>query len=211
MGPHTAANLKEKNNNKMKDYIAVAGQLGISHLLVISQTKSKSSAGVPSHHNIVMRMGKFPGGPTLHYHITKYSLCRHIHAAQKHPFESASIYLTPPLVVLNNFGSASSSAPSGGATDPLAINPNSHDPSSQHVQMMRVTLQHLFPSIDVTTVQLKECRRVVLCDYNKETGEVDVRHYAIKAQPTGISRSLKKLMTNSTKMIPNLGGLKVRN
>ena len=201
MGPYTTSNLKEKNYNKMKDYVAVAGQLGITHLLVVSQTKSNTNGS--SH--IVLKMGKYPSGPTLHFHITKYTLCRQVHASQKHPFESASAYLTPPLVVLNNFTGSSNTS-----VDNLAINPNSTDPSAQHVQIMRVTLQHLFPSINVATIQLNQCRRVVLCDYNKETGEVDIRHYAIRAQPTGISKNIKKLLTQSSKIIPNLGALEVR-
>ena len=202
MGPYTTSNLKEKNYNKMKDYIAVAGQLGITHLLVLSQTKSNTNGSS----NIVLKMGKYPSGPTLHFHITKYTLCRQVHASQKHPFESASAYLTPPLVVLNNFTSNSNNS----NLDHLAINPNSTDTAAQHVQIMRVTLQHLFPSINVATIQLNQCRRVVLCDYNKETGEVDIRHYAIRAQPTGISKNIKKLLTQSSKVIPNLGGLEVR-
>ena len=144
MGPHTTASLKEKNYNKMKDYVAVAGQLGVTHLMVVSQTKSNAnggSAGAVPHHNVVLKVGKYPGGPTLHFHVPKYTLCRHVHAAQKHPFESASTYLTPPLVVLNNFGSSgagssSSSVAAGGVTDPA-------NTSAPHVQMMRVTLQHL--------------------------------------------------------------------
>jgi len=205
MGPHTAASLKEKNYNKMKDYIAVAGQLGITHLMVLSQTKSNSNgsgdAATVPHSNIVMKVGKYPSGPTLHFHITRYTLSRQVHASQKHPFESASTYLTPPLVVLNNFGNSGPTGLDGG---------NSVDPSQmQHVQMVRVTLQHLFPSINVATIQLSQCRRVVLCDYNKETGEVDIRHYAIRAQPTGVNRNVKKLITQSSKVIPNLGGLGV--
>lgn len=210
MNPYTASNLKEKNDNKIKDYIAVATQLGVSHLMVLSQTKSNNENS--PHHNVVLKMGRVPSGPTLHFHVTRYTLCRHIHAAQKHPYESASMYLTPPLVVFNNFGSTEQTAEDilQNAEVASSADRNSNSAQQQHVQIIKLTLKHMFPSIDVTTIQLSQCRRVVLCDYNKETGEVDIRHYAIKAQPTGISKNIKKLMTQSSSMVPNLGSLEVR-
>lgn len=146
----------------------------MTHLLLLSQTKS----------NVVLKIGRYPSGPTLHFHVSQYTLCRHIRSNQKHPFDSATAYLTPPLVVLNNFG---------------------QDESSQ-VQLMKVTLQHMFPSINIKTVRLSECRRVVLFHYHKDTGLVELRHYAIRASPVGISRNIKKILQSK---IPNLGQLEV--
>ena len=62
----------------------------------------------------------------------------------------------------------------------------------------------MLPSIDVKTVRLSECRRVVLFNYNKEDSSVEMRHYAIRAQPVGISRSVKRIIQAR---IPNLGSL----
>lgn len=62
----------------MKDFAAVAGQLGVSHLLVVSQTDK----------NVVLRASRFPNGPTLHFRINKYSLARQVRLLQKRPFES---------------------------------------------------------------------------------------------------------------------------
>lgn len=39
-------------------------------------------------------------------------------------------------------------------------------------------------------------------NYNPETKLIDFRHYAIKAVPVGISRSVKKIVQSK---IPNLG------
>ncbi|KAJ2369782.1 rRNA-binding ribosome biosynthesis protein, partial [Coemansia sp. RSA 2607] len=36
MEPNTASNLKERVNNRIKDYVAVSAQLGISHILMFS-------------------------------------------------------------------------------------------------------------------------------------------------------------------------------
>lgn len=61
----------------MKDYSAVAGQLGVTHILAISQTKS----------SVLLRIGRHPEGPTLHFRILKYSLSRQVRALQKRPYE----------------------------------------------------------------------------------------------------------------------------
>ncbi len=94
------------------------------------------------------------------------------------------IDMTPPLVVLNNFSQSEES----------------------QVKLMRATFQHMFPTINVKTVRLSECRRVVLFNFNKEDGSVEMRHYAIRATPVGISRSVKKVLQSK---IPNLGELEV--
>lgn len=174
MGPYTASNLREKSYNRMKDFAAVAGQLGVTHLMVFSQTDN----------NVVMRVSRFPSGPTLHFKIEKYSLARQVRASQKRPFESPAAYMTPPLVVLNNFSQSEES----------------------QVKLMKATFQHMYPTINVKTVRLSECRRVVLFNYNKENGTVEMRHYAIRATPVGISKSVKKIIQSK---IPDLGKLQV--
>lgn len=62
----------------MKDYAAVAGQLGITHLVVISQTAN----------NVIMRLARFPDGPTLHFRINQYSLSRQVRSTQRRPYDS---------------------------------------------------------------------------------------------------------------------------
>ena len=92
--------------------------------------------------------------------------------------------MTPPLVVLNNFGQSEES----------------------HVKLMRITFQHTFPTINTKTVKLSDCRRVVLYHYNKDEGTVEMRHYAIRAQPVGVSSAVKRILQSR---IPNLGELEV--
>ena len=64
----------------------------------------------------------------------------------------------------------------------------------------------MFPTINVKTVKLSDCRRVVLFHFNKEEGVVEMRHYAVRATPVGISRSVKKIIQLK---VPNLGDLEV--
>jgi hypothetical protein len=42
MLPHTAAALKESKRNTLKDFVAVAGPLGVSHFLILTATEKAS-------------------------------------------------------------------------------------------------------------------------------------------------------------------------
>lgn len=72
MNPYTATNLRERAYNRLKDYIAVADKLGVTHIFAISQTDK----------NIVMKIGKTPEGPTIHFRVKEYSLSQQIKALQ---------------------------------------------------------------------------------------------------------------------------------
>lgn len=89
--------------------------------------------------------------------------------------------MTPPLVVLNNFSQSVES----------------------HTKLMRVTFQHMFPTINIKTVKLSECRRVVLF-HLMEDGNVEMRHYAVRANPVGVSKSVKRIIEAK---LPDLGSL----
>lgn len=172
MGPYTATNLKEKRSNRMKDYTSVAGSLGVSHLLGVSQTQTST----------VMRIAKIGTGPTLHFKANEIKSVNSVRALQKKPYDSTSSYATPPLVVLNDFGQA----------------------GAQHVQLMRATFQHMYPSIDVEKIHLKDARRVVLFHYRKEDDKVEMRHYAIRSSNVGVSKQVKSLLKGK---LPKLGDL----
>lgn len=85
-------------------------------------------------------------------------------------------------VVLNNFGDKD--APS-------------------HVRLMKVTLQNMFPSINVATVKLQDCRRVVMFNLDKTKGTVEMRHFAVRATPTGIAKAIKKVHTDRVRVRTN--------
>lgn len=89
MEPGTASRLKERRGNKLKDYVVMCGPLGVTHLLLFS----RSASG-----NTNLRVGLTPRGPTMHFRVEKYSLCRDVQRAQKHPLGGGKEYITPPLV-----------------------------------------------------------------------------------------------------------------
>mmetsp|Transcript_8830 Transcript_8830/g.21736 ORF Transcript_8830/g.21736 Transcript_8830/m.21736 type:complete len:436 (-) Transcript_8830:339-1646(-) len=129
-----------------------------------------------------MRLMRVPRGPTLTFRVLKYSLKQDIAAMQKKPHTPTDRdILDPPLLVLNNFVGE-------GAGSKLTA----------------TALQSMFPPLDVEAIKLKSCRRVLLVNKNKLDGTIDMRHYLIKAAPTGISKSIKKIVRAK---IPNLGKL----
>jgi ribosome biogenesis protein SSF1/2 len=96
MEPHTAVNLKESKTNKLKDFVQVAGPLGISHFLILSATDRSK----------YVKICRAPRGPTLSFRVHKYTLAREVQSSQKNPRSPPSAFRSPPLVVLNNFGDA---------------------------------------------------------------------------------------------------------
>ena len=88
MEPNTAIKLKERRRNKLRDYVDMAGPLGVSHALVFARTGS----------GISLRIGRIPRGPTLSFKVESYSLRRDIRAMQTKPSLSSLLYKTAPLV-----------------------------------------------------------------------------------------------------------------
>ncbi len=89
MEPDTAARLKERRANRLRDYVTMSGPLGVSHLLLFSRSESG---------NTNLRLAITPRGPTLHFNVEKYSLCKDVRKALKRPKGGGKEYLTAPLV-----------------------------------------------------------------------------------------------------------------
>jgi hypothetical protein len=98
MMPYTAKALRESDRNVMKDFIAIAGPLNVSHMMCLTHSDSGTST---------LRICRFPRGPTLYFNIESYSLCRDIISRQRHPFSPGKAELLhSPLVVLNSMQNA---------------------------------------------------------------------------------------------------------
>jgi hypothetical protein len=74
-------------------------------------------------------------------------LIRNVRELLRHPVDPSALTDTAPLVVLNNFGGSG-----GGA---------------KHIALMTSMLQGMFPTIDIGTVRLGSCQRVVLFHFDK--------------------------------------------
>ncbi|KAK4189418.1 ribosome biogenesis protein SSF1 [Podospora australis] len=199
MEPGTASRLKERKANRLRDYVTMCGPLGVSHLLLFSRSDSG---------NTNMRLAIAPRGPTFHFRVEKYSLTKDVRRAQRHPKGGGKEYITPPLLVMNNF------------TTPTAT---SDSPVPRHLESLTTTaFQSLFPPINPQRTPLKSIRRVLLLNReqdpeNEGTFIINFRHYAITTKAVGLSKPLRRLnaaerLLRTTKPgkkggLPNLGKL----
>lgn len=89
MEPGTAARLKERRSNKLRDFTSMAGPLGVSHLLLFSRSESG---------NTNLRIAVTPRGPTLSFRVNNYSLCKDLINSMRRHKSGRADYMTSPLV-----------------------------------------------------------------------------------------------------------------
>ncbi|GIY28698.1 suppressor of SWI4 1 homolog [Caerostris darwini] len=167
MEPFTAAHLKVKKVNVLKDFVNIAGLFNVTHLVIF--TKSKNA--------MYLRFTKLPHGPTLTFQIKEYSLVSDVISSQKKSVMYEKLFEHHPLLVLNNFKG-----------------------EGMHFKLMATMFQNMFPSINVNKINLNTIRRCLLLNYNEDK-TIELRQYAIKVIPTGMSKAVKKLIQNK---VPNL-------
>ncbi|XP_031690060.1 suppressor of SWI4 1 homolog [Oncorhynchus kisutch] len=95
MEPFTAESLKVRKKNVLKDFVAVAGPLGVTHFMIFTKTPS----------SVNMRLARLPKGPMLHFRVTKYSLIKDVVSSLKRHRMHEQQFTHHALLVLNNFGS----------------------------------------------------------------------------------------------------------
>lgn len=168
MEPYTAANLKERKSNKIKDFVNLSGIFHVSHMCIFNEAQTQIS----------FKILRMPRGPTLSFKVHQYSLSRDVIGLQKKSYDDHKAYLQPPLVIMNSFSG-----------------------EGRHIKLMAATFQNMFPTINLKTVKLSNIRRCVLISYNPTTKLIDLRHYLINIVPTGLKKSVKKVVLGK---IPNL-------
>ncbi|KZM28354.1 rRNA-binding ribosome biosynthesis protein [Ascochyta rabiei] len=179
MEPDTAVRLKERRANKLRDYTTMCGPLGVTHLLLFSRSESG---------NTNLRLARTPHGPTLHFRVEKYSLCKDIAKSLKHPRAGLTDFHTPPLLVMNNFLTSDATRESLADAAP-----------PKHLEKLVTDMfQGLFPPIQPHTTPLHTIKRVLLLHReppNPDTGSVAIslRHYAITTKVTGLPKALRRL------------------
>ncbi|CAH2040168.1 unnamed protein product, partial [Iphiclides podalirius] len=129
-----------------------------------------------------MRLARLPRGPTLTFRIHNYSLSRDVISSLKKQYVMSRAFKSAPLIVLNSFSG-----------------------EGNHMKLMATMFQNMFPTINITTVKLKNIRRCVLMNYNPATKLIDMRHYVIRAIPVGLNKGTKKMVQGK---IPNLNRCK---
>lgn len=175
----------------------MAGPLGVTHLILFSKSKTG---------NTNMRIALHPRGPTLHFKVESYSLCKDVEKALRRPRGGGQDHRTPPLLVMNNFNS-----------------PNADENSKvpKRLESLTTTIfQSLFPPISPQTTPLSSIKRVMLLNRElppdgsgNDSYILNLRHYAITTRKTGIPKRIRRLDAaelrhkDKKKHIPNLGKL----
>uniref|UniRef100_A0A671WZJ4 Peter pan homolog n=1 Tax=Sparus aurata TaxID=8175 RepID=A0A671WZJ4_SPAAU len=95
MEPFTAESLKIKKKNVLKDFVTIAGPLGVTHFIIFSKTPT----------SVNMRLARLPKGPTLHFKVLKYSLIKDVVSTLKKHRMHEQQFTHHPLLILNNFSS----------------------------------------------------------------------------------------------------------
>ncbi|KAI7112461.1 Brix-domain-containing protein, partial [Hortaea werneckii] len=182
MEPQTATRLKERKSNKLRDYTSMAGPLGVSHLLLFSRSRNG---------NVNLRLAITPRGPTFHFRVEKYSLCKDVHRSMKRPKSGGNDqHLTAPLLVMNNFTAQQQQQQQEANGDQQPK--KNHPEIPKHLESLATTVfQSLFPPINPTTTPLKSIKRILLLDRmpppsdssapsDKANYVLQLRHYAIE-------------------------------
>lgn len=181
MEPYTATKLQPKRMNVMKDFVAIAGPLRVSHFLTF--TKSPN--------DVLLRLMRIPRGPTLYFKVLNYSLMKDVESSIKKPKTFLSQYVQSPLLILNGFQKVANSDMSNESENPF--------------KLCSTMLQNMFPSLNIHKVSLNGVKRCVLFNCDPESGRIEFRHYNITVKPVGVSRRVKKLVFRQA--VPNLSKL----
>ncbi|KAG6832707.1 hypothetical protein H0H92_012279 [Tricholoma furcatifolium] len=178
MEPNTASRLKERNRNKLKDYLTMAPALKVTHLLAFTLTDIAPS----------LRIVRLSAGPTLSFRIERYSLMKDILNASRRARSIGMEYLSSPLLVLASFPPASPTTPA-------------------HLPLLMKTFQTMFPPLSPQSLTLSSARRVVLISYNSERETVEFRHYLITVKPYGVSKRVRRVLEGATSKSSSVSGV----
>ena len=126
-----------------------------------------------------LKIARMPQGPTLSFRLQSYALNNQIRSSQKNKLDYMLALKHAPLVVLNNFD----------------------DTSKRHMKIASLTFQAMFPAVNVRTVKLIDCKRVLLIHLDQENDVIEFRHFLVNTESRGASREVKRLVTSQ---IPNL-------
>ncbi|VEU22901.1 DEKNAAC104169 [Brettanomyces naardenensis] len=182
MQPHTTINLRERKANKVKDFVSVAGSLGVSMLMIFSQNDKTGG--------IHLRFAKMGHGPTISFKVLEYSLCKDVTKTLHNPksLSKGSVeFQSPPLLVLNGF-----------------TNPKE---AESYEKLVITMFQNLFPPISPQNTKVGTIKRVLLINKDKQSGRIDVRHYMIDTKLIDVSKNVRKLVGMKKRRngrIPNL-------
>jgi ribosome biogenesis protein SSF1/2 len=184
MAPNTFSKLRESKRNSVEDFVQVAGTLGATHLIRVSNNEKNVGH---------IHLSRMPAGPCFDLKINKLSLVSDLRSQVL----SGGIAMSrddeqyPPVAILNGFKS----------TD------------DKFAQLLSEAIKGLVPPIDITNINVRTCRRVILFNFDGQSQTLSIRHFrigltkkSVATLPTGQSCGVILNVRKSSR-IPNLGKL----
>lgn len=80
--------LQEKKRNNLRDFLNVAGPMGVTHFLILSKTATSP----------YLKVATTPQGPTLSFKIHEYALAADVVRSQLHPRCPKDLFKNSALV-----------------------------------------------------------------------------------------------------------------
>lgn len=93
MEPYTAAALRERKSNKIKDFVSLSGVFHVSHICIFNKAQNQLS----------FKVARLPRGPTLTFKVHQFTLARDIISSSRKQFVDEDSFKHAPLIILNNF------------------------------------------------------------------------------------------------------------
>lgn len=181
MYPYTASSLKEQKHQKMEDYLRAAGIYHISHMLAFSMTDNST----------MLKICKLPGGPTLTFKVLKFTLAQYVPLNKSYSDLVSErtlrkMYTNAPLLVMSGFG-------------------KEDDKGTETARIISVMLQSIFPPINVNSISLPQCKRVVLFSLTKGEAveghpaplQIEFRHYEIATRQRNVNKAVRTFMVDT--------------
>ncbi|XP_022650239.1 protein Peter pan-like [Varroa jacobsoni] len=94
MEPFTAAKLRTKRKNTLRDFVAMAGFFHVTHMLVLNKTVGGK---------MYLRVTNLPRGPTLTFEVQGFTTAGLVRKQLKKVVQMANQHMTSPLLVQSNF------------------------------------------------------------------------------------------------------------
>lgn len=90
MEPFTASHLRERRNNKIKDFVSLSGVFHVSHMCIFNKSANQLS----------FKVARLPKGPTLSFKVHQFTLARDVLASMKKQYYNNMSFKHSPLVSL---------------------------------------------------------------------------------------------------------------
>ena len=190
--PNTARKLREKRSNVLKDFVAVAGTLGITHLAAVVQASGDDCS-------CQLRMMRLPAGPGLHFRLRSFVSQHDLRQATGNARQAnGPEYSRAPLVIFSGFDQPEEESSQANETSnkDSSVSPFRVEPQWM---LVKTFLQAAFPDTQSSLPTTKDTpQRLLLFHLTRPSDGSEpmliVRHYLIQMKPSGLSDGMQRLL-----------------